>query len=100
MAFSPDWQMLASGSEDLTIRLWGLRQPTSYLIVLQGHEAGISSLAFSADGQLIVSGGHDGTVRLWISQADVLSGLVRERLTRGLTTSGLNSLTMGLTMKA
>ena len=85
IAFSPDGQMLASGSEDLTIRLWDLRQPKSYPIVLQGHEAGVSSVAFSTDGRLVASGSNDGIVRLWISQAEVLSELVRERLTRSLT---------------
>jgi WD40 repeat protein len=85
VAFSPDGQMLASGSDDLTVRLWDLRQPTSYPVVLAGHEAGVSSVAFSADGRLLASGGNDGTVRLSIAHAEVLSGLVRDRLTRSLT---------------
>ena len=65
VAFSPDGQTLASGSEDKTIRLWDLRQPAAAPTVLRGHEQWVSSVAFSPDGQTLASGSTDKTIRLW-----------------------------------
>jgi WD40 repeat protein len=69
IAFSPDGHTLASGSDDLTIKLW---DPASgqELRTLEGHSAWVSCLAFSPDSRILASGGDDYTVRLW----DVGSG--------------------------
>ncbi|MBK8129096.1 MAG: hypothetical protein IPK53_09220 [bacterium] len=47
VAFSPDGQTLASGSDDRTIRLWDLGEPTAAPVVLSGHESWVHSVAFS-----------------------------------------------------
>ncbi|MGC8958296.1 MAG: WD40 repeat domain-containing protein [Chloroflexia bacterium] len=63
VAFSPDGQTLASGSEDHTVRLW--RAADGELLRTLEHTSRVFSVAFSPDGNFLASGSRDGTVRLW-----------------------------------
>lgn len=64
IAISPDGGRVASGSSDMTVKLWSM-QPAADPTILQGHGGGISAVAFSSDGMLLASGSFDNTVRLW-----------------------------------
>ncbi len=64
VAFSPDGEMLASGSADNSIHLWHVRDGT-VAQVLRGHTDNVTSVAFSPDGQVLASGSDDDTVILW-----------------------------------
>ena len=71
IVFSSDGAILASTSEDRTIRLWdvatGTRQHT-----LSGHESWISSVAFSHNGLAIASADSNGKIRLSNSDGERL----------------------------
>jgi WD40 repeat protein/transcriptional regulator with XRE-family HTH domain len=72
LAFSPDEQMLASGSHDGSVKLWDVA--SGALLWSDWQTNATICLTFSPDGSLLASGGHDAIVRLW----DVKLGSLRE----------------------
>ena len=70
LAFSPDGEVLASGSRDQTIIHWELASREPEGLPLSRHGGGVTSLAFSPDGKLQASGSADQTVILWDVESD------------------------------
>lgn len=64
VAFSPDGQRLAGGSEDHRIYLWDVRTGDCYCS-LPGHSDWVRGVAFSPDGRWIASASSDCTIKLW-----------------------------------
>ena len=63
LAFSPDDSMLASGSDDQTVRFWdvaGRSEQTGLRIT----DVAVTSVAFSPNGASLAFGSRDGSVRL------------------------------------
>lgn len=63
VAMSPEWEGIATGSIDGTIRIWNAKtgEPEG---VLRGHKSWVNSVKFAQD-QFLVSGSSDGTVKVW-----------------------------------
>ena len=64
LSITPDGQILASGSDDKTIKLWQLTTGQK-LGTLRGHSKSVCSIAISADGQILASGSEDKTIKFW-----------------------------------
>ncbi len=82
VTFSPQGDMLASGSMDNSIKLWNVNTGElittlgAGLFFTAGHEKAVNSVAFTPDGKYLVSGGADKNVKLWeLSTGKVLQTL-------------------------
>jgi WD40 repeat protein len=79
LAFSPRGDIIATGSQDKTIRVTGSTRKPKHALTLVGHSGAVESLAFSPGGHFIVSGSMDHTVKVW----DVATGREVATLTDG-----------------
>ena len=61
---SPNDQVVASASQDRTIKVWRMPDLTP-VTVLRGHKRGVWSIAFSPVDQALVSASGDKTIKLW-----------------------------------
>jgi serine/threonine protein kinase len=61
---SQDRHLLASGSNDYSIKLWQVYSGRN-ISTLIGHSFFVNCIAFSHDGEMLASGSGDNTIKLW-----------------------------------
>ncbi len=62
--FSPDTRLIASGSEDTSVKLWDVTSKAN-INAFQDHSMGVNSVRFHPDGTCIASGSQDHTIKIW-----------------------------------
>ena len=59
-----DGRKVVSASSDTTLKVWNVERK-ALVRTLEGHTAGVNSVALTLDGQHAVSTAYDGTLRMW-----------------------------------
>ncbi|CAD8191477.1 unnamed protein product [Paramecium octaurelia] len=57
--------MMASGSHDISIRLWWMLRQDQQKAKLEGHSDRVYSICYSPNGNTLSSGSHDKSICLW-----------------------------------
>lgn len=64
VAFHPVYQILASASEDATVKVWDY-ESGDFECTLKGHTKAVQDLAFDPKGNYLVSCSADLTIKVW-----------------------------------
>ncbi|CAD5956070.1 putative WD repeat-containing protein all2124 [Planktothrix rubescens] len=73
VSISPDNQLIASASEDKTIKLWN--REGKVIQTLKGHKKSVWFVTFSPNSQLIASASKDKTIKLWTKDGTIIRTL-------------------------
>ena len=65
VAFSPDGDRLATGTENGQVRLWNTATGQLLRILPGRRAASVNSVTFSPDGKILASGTENGQLQLW-----------------------------------
>lgn len=65
IAISPFDDSIATGSDDMTTKIWGLHGRLTHRTTLADHKDLVLALAFKPDGPMLFTGSKDETIRAW-----------------------------------
>jgi WD40 repeat protein len=68
LAASPDGAIIATGSADMTARVWDAATGVQ-MAVLDGEHGAVTAVSFSPDGLTLATGYFDGPIKLWSLRA-------------------------------
>ncbi len=92
IVFSPDGQLLASGSMDGATKLWDIATGKCAQAI-SSHSGPMLSLAFSPNGRALASGGESGIVQLWeIKTGNKINELKPDSLCKGMNITDVYGL--------
>jgi WD40 repeat protein len=74
LALSPDGSILASASQDRTIRIWNYASSSTALKKLTGHTNEVRAVCFVSN-QILASGSSDMSIKIW----NVSSGMLNNK---------------------
>ncbi|MGB3573027.1 MAG: hypothetical protein WBA01_13360, partial [Phormidesmis sp.] len=72
--YSPTGTLIATASQDGSIRLWG--KDGRFIREMTGHDGEVYSVRFSPDGEILASAGEDSTIKLWQLDGTPITTLV------------------------
>jgi WD40 repeat protein len=64
VAFSPNGEILATGSDDNTIKLWEVKTGRE-IATISGHSWSVTGLIFDLTGEFLISSSKDKTIKIW-----------------------------------
>ena len=64
VAVSPDGRLIATASNDQTVKVWGITSGREWF-TFRGHTAWVRSVVFFPDGKKILTSSDDLTARVW-----------------------------------
>ena len=93
LTFSLNGKLLASGSDDLTVKIWDI-QADKVLWTLQGHSITLSSLSFSSDAENLASCSEDGVIKIWsVKSGECLKTFKSSKPYENMNITGATGLT-------
>ncbi|MBD2728807.1 WD40 repeat domain-containing protein [Nostoc sp. FACHB-892] len=90
ISFSPNSKLIASGSDDKTIRLWKSDGSAAISKPIE-QKVSVTSLSFSPDSQRFASGTQNGIVRLWNINGELIKEFTNFQAKKINTTTSFDS---------